>query len=87
MPQHVGTTADEIHERAKRVAAILTLPWLTAQEAAFVVGCHPTTVRRACCEGTLEAVRVGNGRLWRIRPAALDRWLTLDQKRLTSSEE
>jgi excisionase family DNA binding protein len=44
--------------------------WLSATEAADVLGVEPAEVRRRCREGELDAAKDGGG-AWRINPAAL----------------
>lgn len=72
-------SAGELRAHAKLVEAILALPWITVEQAAVVVGCHPSTIRRAAREGTLRAVRVNGGRRWRTQPADVDDWLRRGQ--------
>lgn len=69
--------ARQIRARADAVAALLALPYLDADEAAFVAQTSPSTIRRACSSegGTLPHIRVNNGKLIRIAPDDLRGWL------------
>ena len=73
-----STPAAIILDRAATVAALLKLEFLDTTEAAQVVKAHASTIRRACNVrkgGTLPHVRMRNGRVIRIRPADLLRWM------------
>jgi excisionase family DNA binding protein len=48
---------------------------LHVKEAASELGVHEATVRRAIKSGELEAVRLGEHGRYRVRPAALERFL------------
>ena len=65
----------EVRERAERVAALMMLPWINAEEAAEVAQVHPSTVRRACRDGRLKAVRLDGGRRFRLSPRSLRKWM------------
>ena len=54
--------------------------FLTPQEVSDLLRVSVHTVRRWIKEGSLPAYKVG--RVWRIREAELDKWLS-QQKRLT----
>ena len=65
-----------IRARAEAIAALLALPYLDAEQAAFVAQTSASTVRRACGPGgTLPHVRVDNKKLIRISPDDLRAWL------------
>lgn len=49
-------------------------PIMTTEEAAEYLQLHPLTVRRLAREGEIPALKVG--RLWRVKKALLDRWIT-----------
>jgi excisionase family DNA binding protein len=68
-------TAAAAQERAELVAALMALPFLTADEVAVIASCSPSTVRREIAAGRLVAIRLA-ARQWRIRPNAVERWLT-----------
>ncbi len=68
-----SVTAAAVDERATLIAALLRLQYLTPIQAAIVVGCSPSHIRRACADGALVAIQIGQ-RGWRIKPSALDGW-------------
>jgi excisionase family DNA binding protein len=74
-PKSVGATptAQGIREQAEHIEALMLLPFLTAEQAAYVVQVHVVVIRRACASRKLRAVRVNRG--WRIRPQALFEWM------------
>lgn len=73
---HSPFQAKDIRQRADAVAALLALPYLDTEQAAFVAQTSPSTIRRACCDGgSLRHVRVNGGKLIRIAPDDLRAWL------------
>jgi hypothetical protein len=69
--------AAKIRQRADAVAALLKLPYLDAEQAAYVAQTSASTIRRACSVGgTLPHVRVNNGKLIRVSPVDLRAWLS-----------
>lgn len=48
-------------------------PFFTPSEAAAIAGCTAETIRRACDDGSLTAVKHGTN--WMIRPANLRWWV------------
>jgi hypothetical protein len=66
-----------IRRQADVVAALAALPYLDTEQAAFIAQTSPSTIRRACSEGGhLAHVRLGGGKLIRITPDDLRKWLT-----------
>jgi excisionase family DNA binding protein len=51
-------------------------PLLSTGSAAALAGCHRVTIVRAIQAGELEAVRLGKRGDYRIRPDALNDWIT-----------
>lgn len=51
-------------------------PLLSTGSAAALAGCHRVTIVRAILAGELEAVRLGERGDYRIRPDALNDWIT-----------
>ncbi|MCA1195103.1 helix-turn-helix domain-containing protein [Saccharopolyspora sp. 6V] len=55
----------------------MTAPaWLTAVQAAEHAARHVVTVRRALESGELHGHQARRGGPWRLRPAAVDAWIT-----------
>jgi hypothetical protein len=68
--------ANAYRERAATVAALMALPYLDAEQSAYIAQTSPSTIRRACGEsGKLPHVRVNGGKLIRIAPDDLKAWL------------
>lgn len=63
---------------------MITTEFLTKQEAADRVKVSVRTIERAIAAGDLEAT--GSGRLTRIRPEALEKWLELLRRRRGSAD-
>lgn len=61
---------DHIRSRAERIRALLALEFLDAEQVAYILDVHPSTVRRRLRAGELRGFQVGD--VWRIRPEALD---------------
>lgn len=68
------STIGEIHQRADQITALLRLPWIDAEQAAIVVGCSPSSIRRACRSKRLQHVRLNGSKLIRLTPDALREW-------------
>ncbi len=49
--------------------------YLTVDDVVELVGHSRSTVYRAIADGDLEASRLTRKRGWRIRPAAIERWM------------
>lgn len=64
--------------RAEAIAALLSLPYMDPEQAAFISQTSASTIRRACdthAGGTLAHTRVNGGKLIRIAPEDLRAWL------------
>lgn len=55
--------------------AIAVDPWMRPEEAAAYARVDAVTIRRACAAKRLRAVKVNNGRVWRVRQSWVDAWL------------
>jgi excisionase family DNA binding protein len=47
-------------------------PFLNVEEAASVIGCHPSRVRQLLSDGQLEGFKV-NGRAWMVVPESAEK--------------
>jgi excisionase family DNA binding protein len=54
---------------------------ITVGTAARLTGYHPATIRRALQRGDLDGYRAGRRGMYRIRPDALNDWITPAQDR------
>lgn len=59
--------------QAQKATTMQQADVLTLQEAAFILRCHPKTLRIMACKGQVPGRRVG--RLWRFSLAKLKKWM------------
>lgn len=50
--------------------------WLTLKEGAEVARCSTVTLAREIRAGRLKAYKLAGRRVWRLRKADIDRWLS-----------
>jgi excisionase family DNA binding protein len=70
----MASKVDAVRERAALMAALLLMPYLTPEQTAIITQTSASTIRRACADGRLRAVRLA-ARQWRIEPSAIRQWL------------
>mgnify|MGYP001244478283 CR=1 FL=1 len=56
-----------------------TTNWLTLQEAAAYARCSTVTLAREIRAGRLKAFRLASRRVWGLRVADIDRWMSGDK--------